>query len=351
MKTQLAEASSRLQVEEDRLRDAQASFALLDAKAKDLQAKVDALQSANTTLAASNTNLQQTNSGLEARNADLQSANGSLISANSDLEGSNHSLRVVNTSLQDANTDLQGKNEQANERLVATQYQIQIAEVNLHLLVQELKNSSHNPITFEPDQLIAQRVVDCDRPAREVVSAVFGVMDDAQSVARDAGATDSDGDGRVLRLIDAGGQGLTHQEVMDDFIQRLSRMHGKMVVRIQAIRRFVAGDEVVAGIYSIPYRLIYRHGQVIASAVLNGHQSEKDVRTEVGTFLNTKVRPSALNAGMLPDTNNQISADVLDKVLDLCHELRRKDRRVQVTALAAGDTWCSQPLDVTFEVE
>jgi uncharacterized protein (DUF3084 family) len=141
-----------------------------------------------------------------------------------------------------------------------------------------------------------------------------------------------------------------HDAVLRTFIHSLADRHGDVVVRVQVLRRFFVGDEVVASIYAVPNRRIYTRGQAIATARLNGSETERDIRNAVAEFLTTRVRPNAIEAGILPDTNNQISADVLDKILDLTRQVRDRGRPVEVVAMAAEDTWCSQPLDLTFRV-
>jgi len=133
--------------------------------------------------------------------------------------------------------------------------------------------------------------------------------------------------------------------------QELSRANGPVVVRVRAVGRFFEGDPVIAAISTVPNRVVYTRGQTIATTALNGKEPEKLIRNEVAAFLATKVRPAAINAGILPDAQNQISTDVLDKILDLTREIHLRQRPVQVVARAAQDTWSAQPLDLTFQVE
>ncbi|MDQ2732874.1 MAG: DUF3084 domain-containing protein [Armatimonadota bacterium] len=294
---------------------------------------------------------------LQSRNDRLRGNNTHLAASNSDLLSSNDTLRRQHTQLKEQNEDLLAKNrtlEDTNNHLIAENDRIGILNsalaVGANYTGAKYRNIIRNKVMFEPDQLIAQGVVDCDHPAADIRQAVHDLVAKAQINAQEAGAIDSDGDGMVLRLLDPDTD-LSHDEVMQKITNRLIGLHGQVVVRIQARGRFAVGDEVIAAIEDVPNRKVYQRGQTIAIAELNGQDSEKSIRNEVAAFLATKVRPTALDAGLLPDSNNQISTDILDKILDLSHEVHEKGRPVQVTAIAADDTWCYEPLDLTFKVE
>jgi len=229
----------------------------------------------------------------------------------------------------------------------------------VHNELVEWYDSTHNKITFEPDQLIAQGVVDCGAPNAELADQVNAILRRAQEAAREAGAGDSDDPGQLLRLTDpvqtmealqTGKAPLTHDQVFERFVNSLRLHYGVVVVRIQAVRRCFADDQVVAEISAVSRRLIFHRGEEIASIDVDGVDSEKVIRNEVADFLRTDLRPAAIEAGILPDTHDEISTDVLDKLLTLSHEVHLLQRPAHVEIVAAEDTWCDQPLDLKFRI-
>jgi len=124
-----------------------------DDEAHELQARIVALQGSNDELQSHNAVLTSTNTALTDRNNSLQQKNDELVSTNDRLA---------------KETRMQQLSSRRRTEI------LQAADTINHMWT-AWRESTHNSIMFEPDQLVAQGVVNCDRPAAEVVHTVEGL--------------------------------------------------------------------------------------------------------------------------------------------------------------------------------
>jgi len=126
---------------------------------------------------------------------------------------------------------------------------------------------------------------------------------------------------------------------------------GSIVLRAVAVENCLAGSPVPVDIQVFRNRLVLRRGEEIASARINGRETEGVVLEEVLALLRNHVRVRALKElGMIPGPVGEIGEIQYDPLLEVMRKVREIRGWARVGAVARQDTWSAGQLNIDFYV-
>ena len=115
-------------------------------------------------------------------------------------------------------------------------------------------------ILFQVDQLLAQAVVRPGLSEEDSHAAIKNIIDDTNKlVLRRLGIEDQ---GQAVVYVD--------RQNIEVATQKLNRAKTPMVVQVVAAGNIIAGEPAVAVIQVYPQQFIYKNGEVIHSAIMDG---------------------------------------------------------------------------------
>jgi uncharacterized protein (DUF3084 family) len=225
------------------------------------------------------------------------------------------------------------------------------------------------PVVFSTGQEIARRVIYKPERADEVQKEIEKLLDAADARARSRGAQPLKADGetpgaekgeqlskRAILLFPVGAissSGTQQQAEEEAMIQsvlakRIAAEGGSVVLRVLTAANSVEGEPVQVNLEVSPNLLIYKRGDLIASRRVDGRLPEDKVLESLIDLLQTEVRSSAVTAGLLPPPSGSVGEINWGQLLDAVHEIRKRQRPVEVRVVALTDAFSADLLLVRF---
>jgi uncharacterized protein (DUF3084 family) len=233
---------------------------------------------------------------------------------------------------------------QALFHLQEVQQQTRQLEAQIATQQRELRALQVRDIIYQNDQEVLRTVIDGRAPFDDIRRRVQTFVDLASRAARERGAAPGP-DGATIVLSPPG---LTADVIARDIAERAQRM----AVRMIASENTVRGLPVHATVLVFPNTVVFREGQTIATASVNGRDSRGQIENAL-VDLAAAAAAVAKRDGVLspPFALTTSPVDVrLDPaiVLETVDRIKTAGTVTTVRAVALIDTYTVGPLVVTF---
>ena len=233
---------------------------------------------------------------------------------------------------------------QALFHLQEVQQETRDLEAQIAAQQRELRALQVRDIIYQNDQEVLRTVIDGRAPLDDIRRRVQTFIDLAAQAARQRGAAAGQ-DGATVLLSPPG---LTADIVARDVAERAQRM----VVRMIASENTVRGLPVHATILVFPNRVVFREGQTVATATIDGRQSRPQIEAAL-VDLAASAAGAAKREGVLspPFALTASPVDIrLDPavVLETVDRVKTAGRPAEVRVAALLDAYTVGPLVVTF---
>ena len=239
---------------------------------------------------------------------------------------------------------LQASYDEASKKLAAleaTRASMEKHIADLQKTQEELKTGiihlREGTILFQVDQLLAQAVVRNGLSYNEARDAVDSIVEDTNKlVLRRLGVEDN---GESVVYVD--------RQNMEVAISKVEESKTPMVIQVVAAGNIIAGEPAVATIQVYPQQFIYKSGDVISTAVIDGGSN---AQVNMLRFLK-QVNEEAKSKGVIPDSlSGDIGTIPGDELFSAIRRIGMLHGKVYVEAYADGDTYSSGPVHIKLRI-
>ena len=192
-------------------------------------------------------------------------------------------------------------------------------------------------LLFQVDQLLAQAVVRPGLSEEDSNAAIKNIIDDTNKlVLRRLGIEDQ---GQAVVYVD--------RQNIEVATQKLNSAKTPMVVQVVAAGNIIAGEPAVAVIQVYPQQFIYKNGEVIHSAVMDGGPNAQSAMLQFLKQVNEKAREK----GIIPDSlSGDIGTIPGDDLFTAIRRIATIHGKVHVEAYVDGDTYSSGPVHLKLRI-
>lgn len=224
------------------------------------------------------------------------------------------------------------------------------------------------PIILGAGQPLDWRLIDGGQPVESIRAELDQFVADLDARARRAGAV-SLPDGKNAIVIrkpvrEPGADSVawfSDDQVLDAIGERVHESAGGVIVRAFSVFNTHPGEPVRVDFELFRNHLVFRRGEVLAQASIDGRQPEPALMGSLLALLREEVNPRARAHNIMPRPNPsspEASGSSQESVGDISIEelfavvakLRSIGGPARVTAVAAADTWTIGPLEVDLLV-
>ncbi len=239
---------------------------------------------------------------------------------------------------------LQASYDEASKKLAAleaTRASMEKHIADLQKTQEELKTGiihlREGTILFQVDQLLAQAVVRNGLSHNEARDAVNSIVEDTNKlVLRRLGVEDN---GESVVYVD--------RQNMEVAISKVEESKTPMVIQVVAAGNIIAGEPAVATIQVYRQQFIYKSGDVISTAVIDGGSN---AQVNMLRFLK-QVNEEAKSKGVIPDSlSGDIGTIPGDELFSAIRRIGMLHGKVYVEAYADGDTYSSGPVHIKLRI-
>jgi hypothetical protein len=329
-----------------------------------LQTQITALQGqlagTRTQLARTTTRLNAANVALNQKESDLKLKGAELLAAGADLKLDSEKLAIQNHRLlylTARNRDLAAKN-------------TDLARSNTDLDRQRFKLGSDvawlqgAPIAFHKGQELGRREFSTDQPVSFIHKQLDKFVADLSVAGQDHGLV-AGKNGLTVQIVSmpmdtASGAPATdideaaNLDALAASIAELGKSVGSVVVIAMAHNNTTRGEQAMIDLHPYNNVLVFPRGAVIATAAVDGSQSENGVLASLQDFLVNQVKPEALKKGIIPTHDPISDEETVGPPIsqadwtELVRQIRSMDGPAKVTAAASEDTYSTGPLRLTL---
>lgn len=208
-------------------------------------------------------------------------------------------------------------------------------------------------VVFRADQVLTLGAIPDYYNPTKCRAKLLALIDEADKTAvrmGARGARDAVSALREKRL--AVGNGVYwSREQFEHAVRLLAEAKRNSVVTVSSFTNTTPGEPVLLSFHIMENKLIFRRGEAIINARIDGSKTQEAIGEEIIKLLR-RVRETALLKGVLPDpeegTVGSISAF---RILDTIRNIKGYGKEVDFSVKAAFDTWTSGPLMIDFAVE
>ena len=341
--------------------DAMSKVLLLE---KEISARLAELKSLKTASKLTNQKLKEVSSRLAVITTELTERKQELADRTRELEDKQRDLDEKTKELAAKTAALT----KAEEDIRSAEAAIKIIEAQRLKLIETTEKLLTGDVVLPQGQELARRVIDSSLPANKIKAQLLQLLDDAAKEAYASGARAS-GNERTIRLVfedkSTGviidDENLCIDAAVNSIIEQGHERPGKSVlVRIVVVSNTVEGGRAPAVLNMFWNNLAFAKGDLIASKIVDGSQSEGRTLLSVMDLLRQDVRASAEKHGVVPIAGRDpdraaqpINEQQLDRVMALVNTIRAQNKKVEVKAIARSDIYQAGPLtldDIDFAV-
>ena len=296
---------------------------------------------------AKNAELKRGQELLEANKKELADRMAEIETIRKEVEQSRQELadaEAAKVATEAELSALQASYDEASKKLAALEATRASMEKNiadLQKTQEELKTGiihlREGTILFQVDQLLAQAVVRNGLSHNEARDAVNSIVEDTNKlVLRRLGVEDN---GESVVYVD--------RQNMEVAISKVEESKTPMVIQVVAAGNIIAGEPAVATIQVYPQQFIYKSGDVISTAVIDGGSN---AQVNMLRFLK-QVNEEAKSKGVIPDSlSGDIGTIPGDELFSAIRRIGMLHGKVYVEAYADGDTYSSGPVHIKLRI-
>lgn len=172
-----------------------------------------------------------------------------------------------------------------------------------------------------------------------------------KAVERGAGADERyGGDHAVLFGVARDGTLIAGATFKLDVVEFLAASGRSVWVRAIALRNSVAGQPVYYSLQRDADRLVFRDGEVLATATVDGRDGEGEVGRRLDALIRDQVNPLAEKRGLLPNPDEKLTVIGPETWFPALRQIKDANRPVTVRVVAVGDIRNGDSLAIAFEV-
>ena len=296
---------------------------------------------------AKNAELKRGQELLEANKKELADRMAEIETIRKEVEQSRQELadaEAAKVATEAELSALQASYDEASKKLAAleaTRASMEKHIADLQKTQEELKTGiihlREGTILFQVDQLLAQAVVRNGLSHNEARDAVNSIVEDTNKlVLRRLGVEDN---GESVVYVD--------RQNMEVAIPKVEESKTPMVIQVVAAGNIIAGEPAVATIQVYPQQFIYKSGDVISTAVIDGGSN---AQVNMLRFLK-QVNEEAKSKGVIPDSlSGDIGTIPGDELFSAIRRIGMLHGKVYVEAYADGDTYSSGPVHIKLRI-
>lgn len=296
---------------------------------------------------AKNAELKRGQELLEANKKELADRMAEIETIRKEVEQSRQELadaEAAKVATEAELSALQASYDEASKKLAAleaTRASMEKHIADLQKTQEELKTGiihlREGTILFQVDQLLAQAVVRNGLSHNEARDAVNSIVEDTNKlVLRRLGVEDN---GESVVYVD--------RQNMEVAISKVEESKTPMVIQVVAAGNIIAGEPAVATIQVYPQQFIYKSGDVISTAVIDGGSN---AQVNMLRFLK-QVNEEAKSKGVIPDSlSGDIGTIPGDELFSAIRRIGMLHGKVYVEAYADGDTYSSGPVHIKLRI-
>lgn len=286
--------------------------ALLEANKKELSERLTEIETIRKEVETSRVELEEARAARDATEADLinmQASYNEVSKKLADLEAT------------------RAKMEHHIAELQSTQERLQNGIIHLR----------EGTILFQVDQLLAQAIVRNGLTTSDATDAVNNIINDTNQL--------------VLRRLGLENQGepvvYVDRQNTEIAIQKIVGAKTPMVLQVTAAGNIIAGEPAIATIHVYPQQFIYKSGDLIYSAVIDGGFNAQGTMIQ---FLK-QVNEHGRARGVIPDSlTGDIGTIPGDELFSAIRRVSTMQGKVHVEAIADGDTYASGPVHIKLRI-
>lgn len=296
---------------------------------------------------AKNAELKRGQELLEANKKELADRMAEIETIRKEVEQSRQELadaEAAKVATEAELSALQASYDEASKKLAAleaTRASMEKHIADLQKTQEELKTGiihlREGTILFQVDQLLAQAVVRNGLSHNEARDAVNNIVEDTNKlVLRRLGVEDN---GESVVYVD--------RQNMEVAISKVEESKTPVVIQVVAAGNIIAGEPAVATIQVYPQQFIYKSGDVISTAVIDGGSN---AQVNMLRFLK-QVNEEAKSKGVIPDSlSGDIGTIPGDELFSAIRRIGMLHGKVYVEAYADGDTYSSGPVHIKLRI-
>ncbi len=375
----MMQADRKLQIVQTNLNQATVRLSRVQARANQLKKRNMAYSEANSELARQSyslmrdkLNLDQANQLLLKRNNNLSQQNAALEQTKSRLNHSVVSLanavkKLINQkiSLISENDQLASKNNDLTGQLKLREQELAATSVFGENVGAELVALRQNPIIYDAGDELGRTIIPPHQSYKQIKREIEDFLHQCSLTALAQGAAIGNNalavkiEGKQLvEPIEGGGYTnikINEQESIDALARQIADSGTNTCIVAVVVRNTVANQQVTVELHPYVNQIIFRKGQTVARAVLNGDRQTPEVFQDLVQFLQKNVREAALKAGIIPRIKPDSSTPEVGTVsaadlAALTERIRQAGRAAQITAIASRNTNSADLLHLRFNI-
>ena len=300
-----------------------------------------------TEVAAKNAELERGKALLEANKKELADRMVEIEEIRKEVEQSRQELADAEAAKYATEAELsalQASYDAASKKLAAleaTRASMEKHIAELQKTQEELKTGiihlREGTILFQVDQLLTQAVVRNGLNHNDAREAVNNIIEDTNKlVLRRLGVEDH---GETVVYVD--------RQNVEVAISKVEEAKTPMVIQVVAAGNIISGESAVATIQVYPQQFIYKSGDVISTAVIDGGSN---AQVNMLRFLK-QVNEQAKMKGVIPDSlSGDIGTIPGDELFTAIRRISMMHGKVHVEAYADGDTYSSGPVHIKLRI-
>ena len=298
-------------------------------------------------VAAKNAELERGKALLEANKKELADRMSEIEEIRKEVEQSRQELADAEAAKYATEAELsalQASYDAASKKLAAleaTRASMEKHIAELQKTQEELKTGiihlREGTILFQVDQLLTQAVVRNGLNHNDAREAVNNIIEDTNKlVLRRLGVEDH---GETVVYVD--------RQNVEVAISKVEEAKTPMVIQVVAAGNIISGEPAVATIQVYPQQFIYKSGDVISTAVIDGGSN---AQVNMLRFLK-QVNEQAKIKGVIPDSlSGDIGTIPGDELFTAIRRISMMHGKVHVEAYADGDTYSSGPIHIKLRI-
>ena len=220
------------------------------------------------------------------------------------------------------------------------------------------------PVLFGAGQPLDWQLIDGDRPVKAIRHDLTAFVAKLETQAKQAGAEPlpDEKSAIIIRrpVRDASTQSIVwfgEDQVLEAVADGVHENSGGVIVRAFSVFNTHPGEPVRVDFELFRNRLVFRRGEALAQAVMDGRQSQPALMAGLLGLLRQEVNAKARSHNIMPRPNAEGSSAIgmtqetvgdigIDELFSAVERLRELGGMARVSAVASADTWTIGPLEV-----
>jgi uncharacterized protein (DUF3084 family) len=225
-----------------------------------------------------------------------------------------------------------------------------------------------SPVLFSAGQALDWKLINADRPVKLIRADIDKFVADLDQPAREAGAKPLPGteEAVVVRkpVREEKSQNITwfnREQVLGAVAERVHETSGSVILQAFSVFNTHYGEPIRVDFELFRNALVYHKGETLATAYVDGRQSESVLLGSLLALLRKEVSPRARAKNIMPRSSDEKGEELgvsqetvgeigIEELLTVVEKLRAIAGPAKVTAVAQADTWTIGPLEVDINV-